>query len=680
AILSFTSHITSALPPVAEPAFNEPYVPPDFCWSTLARQLLPWNLPALGAILHGLATVLIIRWTPWRRREDAGEVAATGSLQPTTTGVLLVVLGLLLPIVGVLNLHPTILNGTKIVANTQDDMDYLVPRHDRYGQQSAGMFGLLPPFVRGLGGEFEKISRLDPKSLREADVLLLLHPNEDFSDQQQLRKYVREGGSVLLVTDGFDPEFGPDRAIDGLLEGTGITVSRDAAVSETSNWQGAYMAGIHAATSRATMPATRFLSDSGASLRTDWGARPLLMGRWGWSAPEQGATWSESPPLRSGGKLGDLVLAAEQRIGAGKVVVLGGNRALTNEGLVHGYEFVGDLLAYLAHDHSGPQGLYRRIVGLLCCVAIPVFLLRRPNALWLVGVGTVLMVGLGASAAWSRHAARVLPDGGKVVHSEEDAAGNGIQQVAYIDQSHLEAYDFEDWGFNAVNGLALNLMRNGYLPLTLSRLTPERLAGAELFISIGPSKEFTVEERETLKSFVQRGGILICMVGGEDAAPSASLLSEFGLNVPASPVPTDGDWPEPEPFGRGKAFYLEVENAEGESYQAAVRLHAAWPVESTDGRAEVIAYGQNQLRVVESDTVLPVILARGFGKGTVVLIGDTDFAMNKNLEYITGEPFAGGHENAHFWRWLITRITDRPQWIPPPPENNEATPVTEEDS
>ncbi|MFO7906240.1 MAG: hypothetical protein R6U98_26520, partial [Pirellulaceae bacterium] len=103
AILAFTSHITSALPPVAEPAFNEPYVPPGFCWSTLARQLLPWNLPALGAVLHGLATVLIIRWTPWRHREDAGEMAATGSLQPITTGGGLVVLGLLLPIVGVLN-------------------------------------------------------------------------------------------------------------------------------------------------------------------------------------------------------------------------------------------------------------------------------------------------------------------------------------------------------------------------------------------------------------------------------------------------------------------------------------------------------------------------------------------------------------------------------------------------
>jgi hypothetical protein len=43
--------------------------------------------------------------------------------------------------------------------------------------------------------------------------------------------------------------------------------------------------------------------------------------------------------------------------------------------------------------------------------------------------------------------------------------------------------------------------------------------------------------------------------------------------------------------------------------------------------------------------------------------------MNKNLEYIGGEPFYGGHENAHFWRWLLTRVQDQPEWIPPrPPE------------
>ncbi len=138
------------------------------------------------------------------------------------------------------------------------------------------------------------------------------------------------------------------------------------------------------------------------------------------------------------------------------------------------------------------------------------------------------------------------------------------------------------------------------------------------------------------------------------------------MHVPVSPVPTDADALEPEPFGRTRALYLQVEDPESkDSYEVGVRLHAAWPVEPLDEAIEVLAYGHNQLRIVESDTELPVIVSRKFGRGTVVLIGDTGFGTNKNLEYIGGESFAGGHENADFWRWLLTRIGEQPAWIPP---------------
>ena len=63
-----------------------------------------------------------------------------------------------------------------------------------------------------------------------------------------------------------------------------------------------------------------------------------------------------------------------------------------------------------------------------------------------------------------------------------------------------------------------------------------------------------------------------------------------------------------------------------------------------------------------------VVVARAVGRGTVVLIGDTRFGFNKNLEYIGGQPFANGFENAHFWRWLISRVTGQTEWVPPPPQ------------
>ena len=50
------------------------------------------------------------------------------------------------------------------------------------------------------------------------------------------------------------------------------------------------------------------------------------------------------------------------------------------------------------------------------------------------------------------------------------------------------------------------------------------------------------------------------------------------------------------------------------------------------------------------------------------MIGDTGFAMNKNLEWENGAPFEGMRENADFWRWFITYLNDQPMWIPPKPK------------
>jgi len=61
----------------------------------------------------------------------------------------------------------------------------------------------------------------------------------------------------------------------------------------------------------------------------------------------------------------------------------------------------------------------------------------------------------------------------------------------------------------------------------------------------------------------------------------------------------------------------------------------------------------------------PVMMARRFGNGTFVLVGDTGFAMNKNLEWEDGRPFDGMRENADFWRWFLTDLTDQNRWIPP---------------
>ena len=78
-----------------------------------------------------------------------------------------------------------------------------------------------------------------------------------------------------------------------------------------------------------------------------------------------------------------------------------------------------------------------------------------------------------------------------------------------------------------------------------------------------------------------------------------------------------------------------------------VRFVEAWPVTSTDGKSETIAAYQK----------LPVIMKKLYGKGAVVMIGDSSFFWNKNLE--TEESHV--QENIEFLKWLLGNIQIKPR-------------------
>jgi hypothetical protein len=234
-----------------------------------------------------------------------------------------------------------------------------------------------------------------------------------------------------------------------------------------------------------------------------------------------------------------------------------------------------------------------------------------------------------------------------------------MRGLAYIDASHLELFSTKDWVFDGTNGLALNLMRNGYLTLGLTDRLAARLQTADVLVSMAPGRAFSVTERILVNHFVSDGGLLVCTVGAEQAAASRNLFADYGIRVPASPVATVARSYEPVPMGHLRSLYLDASRYGLGDYQVGVTFHAAWPVESTGAPAQVLVGGLRGQ---------PVVLCRAHGNGHVVVVGDSSFAMNKNLEYIGGEPFNGRHENAHFWRWLISGLTTDQTWIPPDEE------------
>jgi len=324
-------------------------------------------------------------------------------------------------------------------------------------------------------------------------------------------------------------------------------------------------------------------------------------------------------------------------MGKGRIIAFGDTSGLTNGINVGSHVFTSRLFGYLAGDSRNAHPIWRQLLGILSCGLLIGFLIWNAGE-WKVVLVTVGLAGsLTVSTAINQSAGEILPDG----------RYKSPNNLAYIDTSHLASNSGESWRPDGIGGFILTLMRNGYLTLSLPELTTERLVRSDLLVSIAPSRSFSKRERTAVKNFVTNGGTFIVMVGLDRADSSRSLLSSLGFTVGLP----GREPPEPEAMGHFKSPYL----SSGDQ-RVHVRFHAAWPVSCNDPNARVIAYGQNNL---------PVIILRRLGAGKVVVIGDTCFATNKNLEWEGGQSFEGMRENADFWRWFITQLRDQEMWIPP---------------
>jgi len=649
-------------PPAGETPFGRL---PAWSWSEVIHLAIPWNVPVAAALIHlCIAGLMVNRWgsaATWKPVIPLTSGAARPSFVSGGFGsnlfaagatALAVLVAALLP-AATLSLGRGTLESKKVVAYEKGFLNWLKPKHGDYGRLSIGMYGMLPQYVESLGGEFLVSSALAEEDLRDADVLILLYPNKPWEGGQleRIRSFVRGGGSLLLMGEHTvsEDEGGGSRFND-ILEPTAMRVAFDSATFVVGGWLQSYEARAHPATDGLRDDRNPYGVVIGASLAVRWPAQPLLIGRWGWNDP---GDLARKPSMMgnhvydAGERLGDLVLAAEQRYGAGRIIAFGDTSTLTNGINTGSHVFTSRLLAYLASDVSGPPSTWQGAAAVVLAAVLAVLVLGRPTIGRVVGVSLLLAVSATACIWFNERGCRVLPDG----------RGRTPNHLAYVDAAHLEGSSDESWRPDGTGGLMMTLMRNGYLALYLSELTEERLERAGLLITIGPSRGYSADERRAIRKFVENGGILVGTVGDEDPRKSAlpALMAEYGLYLGEHPPDGRGRIPEPPPLGHFKSPYYNAG-----SYMTYVRFHAAWPVVSAEPDARVMAYGPGDRNVM---------IMRRIGKGKVVLVGDTCFAENKNLEREGGEPFEGMRENADFWRWAITYWRDQPLWVPPNPRS-----------
>lgn len=635
-LLAATPHGLAALPaPAAAPAdpYLQAYTPPDWQLSQALAALLPWNLPALAALLDLVVLTIWFRtsrWLPPLAPAPAGHRTLWATV---TAGVLAIALPWL---VSFAPAHGDLARRT-IVAYDPGQLDWKKPVHGLYGRASAGRFGMLPTFVESLGGRLRPSAELSAEELAEADVVLLLEPEQPLPEErlQRLWRYVRGGGS-LLVASGQAP------AVNAVLRPTSLRLRGDVARAAVASWEDALECVPHPATTGLLGHHNRLGLMHGSSIAVAWPAQPLLVGRFGWSAANAESPWQAGQPL------GDRVLAAEQSLGQGTVILLGDAWGLTNEGLPNAYLFVGRLLDYLAAHRPSPQSDLRQTLGLAVAGLLLGLLLWRGQPGRVAVVATLLGLSW-ATALWAGDTSRnVLPDG------REPGS-----PIAYLDASHVEASSQAVWGFDGLDGLKLALMRNGYLPLMAPDLSAARLERAALVISMAPARAFSAAERAAIRRFVERGGTWLSLVGGPESGPSAALLAQFGFRIPRITLPALADHESTHAERRFCTPYLRA--AETGSHDCFVWMDTAWPIECP---ADAVV-------VCRDFDGRPILAVRAVGQGQVVVVGDSGFAMNKNLEYVGGQPFGGGYENAHFWHWFLGELSGQPTWIPPAPPSDE---------
>jgi len=670
AALAFSPEIVSALPVADEAGWD---------WAGALGTLVPWNLPALAAGLNLAIVAAMIRWSTWpteenrtacsaQERASAGATAPDGvstneAGQPGAPSPELAalpawrlwphcVLGLAatlfvaaaLPFAAVFSPGPCGLAGKKFLALDSSLSGWARPSHNRSaGRGGADAFGMLGDFVESLGGHWASSTDISAAELADANVLVVLEPNRPWQDGQLARidEFVRGGGS-LLVACAADAN-GPCKE---LLAAMAVRLRPGRAASAVGRWAAPMPIGIESVSHPTTVGiaggAGAFGSDGRASLELHLPAEPILTGRWGWAdAANAGGTGAPANGAYSAGeRLGDLVMAAEEKTGKGTVVVLADGASLTNLATVRSHAFAAKLLGYLAARPSGPGALWRQVVLLAAGAVLVLLMVGRAGAFRPAAAAVFLAAGLWVATQTTAQLCQPLPDG----------RGRTPNNLAYIDAAHLGDFSARPGDPAALGELELALMRSGMTPMSMERFDVRRLDMAGVLISVAPQLAFSADERKALANFVRGGGVFICLAGWQQRQAVSKMLADFGLAVGEAPPPAAGDanTPNPQPLGRVRAGYVvgqaKSDGKPGEKRRATVHFHAAWPVAGSEPQTRVLVKARRDKAVV---------VMSSFGQGKVVLIGDPTLAANRYLAVEPDKPSDSNRQNAEFWRWLL---------------------------
>lgn len=476
-------------------------------------------------------------------------------------------------------------------------LDWRLPNHNIYGAKNGGMFGMFPLYLEANNYLIKHDSLINKQSLSDINILVIINLLQEFSntEKQMIWEFVDKGGSLFVLGDhtGFKQIREPT---NDLLKPFQIELNFDCAIPFTESWRNSLNYFPHPINSSisSNYESNIFI---GASLKIGPRARPLIAGMFGFSDPGDINNAGRNGYLgdmkyAQGEQLGDQVLVAESFYGKGKVLVFGDTSPFQNSALVQSHAFVNNVFNWL----SSPLNWWNKNSIFIFFFLLTLSFIAIAWLKFNLYDYTIISILICIAIFINTSEIKVRSDFNKILPNEK--------KLAIINASNLERFSFDQWKGNGYGGLCYNLMREGYMPLINTSGISESLKNSKLLVLIAPAKPFKHSDILILDNYVRNGGFILITSGWEESYGSLKLLENFGLyieNIPLGKIDSDQN-------------------------KKMITFTKAWGLSSSDTNAKVLCEVWGQ----------PTILFEPIGEGGILLIGDSEFLLNNNLEGMEG--------------------------------------------
>lgn len=481
------------------------------------------------------------------------------------------------------------------VAIMTSNLGMKIPVHGYYGYKSVGMFGRMPGVIRSYGLVVDEIGTI-AQLHNDHEILIVANLQDNFSeiDKQKIWNWVKNGGGLLVLTDHTGNK-GLRLPTNDLLQPFGLEANFDSAKLfsvdggfDYEMWMGSPLTAIRGARWRGAQQ-----YGTGASITAYGQAIPIMQARYAYVDPGSFTEVSNGNlgnlKYDIGEKLGDVMVGGFSRLGEGRAILFGDTSPFQNGATVSSHEFIRQILGMLLP--SGPTPQYHcwssGILGLIGASLLAFYSLKRNKSAVII-FSFMMTLAWGGGWAFAYEYPKPLD-----IHSDK---------AAIIDISNCPYVGLQDWTPTDLTGLTTCLMREGYSPICVDGSLESQLTKTgenDALFLVCPLWKISKNDKKGINDFMQRGGTVVVNCGFEQAENVNMLLKEFNIQISDT---TLGATPDDEAQDPNHIHFLN-----------------AWQIKG-DGKVLFSLKGR------------PVVLAKQIGKGKLIVIGDSKFFWDINIE------------------------------------------------